>query len=323
MNYKERYLYWLEHPMMDSAMKQELLSIASDENEIKERFYSDLEFGTAGLRGVIGAGSNRINLYTVRKATQGFAEYIKSHGAEACRRGVAIVHDNRRMSIELARDTAGVLAANGIQAYLFDSLRPTPELSFAVRYLKSFGGIVITASHNPPEYNGYKLYNEEGCQLVPSEIDDVISFMEFLINEKASLTTAIDKAKASIDFDIDAATAQNKFRQTMHNSLKYMLGHVPSKRIERGIGYKFNMEGNQTEYRYDVEVSSEEAYDKSNAKSVMRRIIADADETSTKIDAAKINTVVEYEPPFNVNESFNDVMTAFVESKGVEPSDNM
>jgi len=153
--------------------------------------------------------------------------------------------------------------------------------------------------------------------------DDVISFMEFLINEKASLTTAIDKAKASIDFDIDAATAQNKFRQTMHNSLKYMLGHVPSKRIERGIGYKFNMEGNQTEYRYDVEVSSEEAYDKINAKSVMRRIIADADETSTKIDAAKINTVVEYEPPFNVNESFNDVMTAFVESKGVEPSDNM
>lgn len=145
--------------------------------------------------------------------------------------------------------------------------------------------------------------------------DDVISFMEFLIGEKAALTIAIDKAKASIEFDIDAATAQNKFRQMMHNSLKYMIGYAPAKKIERGVGYKFNVEGNQTEYRYDVEVSSEEAYDKNRAKSVMRRVISDADEISTKIDAAKINTIVEYEPPFNVNESFNDVMTAFIEKE--------
>jgi len=251
MNYKERYLYWLEHPMMDSAMKQELLSIASDENEIKERFYSDLEFGTAGLRGVIGAGSNRINLYTVRKATQGFAEYIKSHGAEACRRGVAIVHDNRRMSIELARDTAGVLAANGIQAYLFDSLRPTPELSFAVRYLKSFGGIVITASHNPPEYNGYKLYNEEGCQLVPSEIDDVISFIQRVEDPLSVVSKSLDEAGELITM-LDASIDEEYYREVMKISLRpdvekkslkvvyspqHGTGNVPVRTVLDRLGY--------------------------------------------------------------------------------------
>ena len=124
--------------------------------------------------GVLGAGTNRMNKYIVRKTTQGFAEYIKKAGDDACRRGIVIAHDNRRYSVEFCRETAGVLAANGIQAYIFDSLRPTPELSYAVRHLGAFGGVVITASHNPPEYNGYKLYDERGCQPVGESNDRVI-----------------------------------------------------------------------------------------------------------------------------------------------------
>ncbi len=173
MQYLSKYKEWCENANIDEATKAELLAIADDEKEIKERFYCDLAFGTGGLRGVIGAGTNRINKYIVRKTTQGYANYIKSCGKEAMERGVVIAHDNRRFSVEFSEETAGVLAANGIRAYLFDSLRPTPELSFAVRELGAFGGVVITASHNPPEYNGYKLYDERGCQLV-SEINDVV-----------------------------------------------------------------------------------------------------------------------------------------------------
>ena len=173
MNYMERYQLWLNSENTDADTKKELEAMAGNDDEIKERFFCELEFGTGGLRGVIGAGINRINKYIVRKTTQGYAEYIKKAGADACRRGVVIAHDNRRFSIEFCRETAGVLAANGIQAYIFDSLRPTPELSYAVRYMNAFGGVVITASHNPPEYNGYKLYDERGCQLVP-EINDIV-----------------------------------------------------------------------------------------------------------------------------------------------------
>lgn len=156
MGYKEIYNEWLTNAYFDADTKAELERIASDENEIKERFYTDLEFGTAGLRGIIGAGTNRMNIYTVRKATQGLANYIlKSGNAE---KGVAIAFDSRRMSPEFAQEAACCLAANGIKAYVFDSLRPTPELSYAVRKLGCIAGINITASHNPPEYNGYKVY---------------------------------------------------------------------------------------------------------------------------------------------------------------------
>ena len=174
MNYIDKYTSWCESNGLDASDKADLISIANDDKEIKERFLYDLEFGTGGLRGVIGIGTNRINKYIIRKTTQGFAEYIKSFGADACKRGVVIAHDNRRFSISFCLETAGVLAANGIQAYIFDSLRPTPELSFAVRELSAFGGVVITASHNPPEYNGYKLYDERGCQLVGESNDRVI-----------------------------------------------------------------------------------------------------------------------------------------------------
>jgi len=177
MNYKERYRYWLDSPMTDSETKAELLAIADDDKEIKERFHTTLSFGTGGMRGVLGAGSNRVNVYTIRKATQGFAEYIKQQGKEACEAGVVISHDNRRFSVRFAEETAGVLAANGIRAYLFNGLRPTPELSFAVRYLHAAGGVMITASHNPPEYNGYKIYDKRGCQLTLGESERVIELI--------------------------------------------------------------------------------------------------------------------------------------------------
>lgn len=178
MNYLESYKRWLESDVVDEQTKAELKSIENDDNEIKERFYKDLEFGTAGLRGIIGAGSNRMNIYTVRRATQGLCEDIKNCGKEAVNAGVVIAYDSRHMSYEFALESALVLAANGIKAYLFDELRPTPELSFAVRYLKCSRGIVITASHNPKEYNGYKAYGEDGGQLPPQSSDYVISIID-------------------------------------------------------------------------------------------------------------------------------------------------
>ena len=165
MDYKKIYEAWLANPYFDEETKAELKAIANDDGEIKERFYKDLEFGTAGLRGVIGAGTNRMNIYTVRKATQGLANYINKAGKAA--QGVAIAFDSRHMSPEFADEAALCLAANGIKAYVFESLRPTPELSYAVRELKCVAGINITASHNPPEYNGYKVYWEDGAQITP------------------------------------------------------------------------------------------------------------------------------------------------------------
>ena len=155
-DYKKIYEEWLSNPYFDEATKAELRAIADDDNEIKERFYMDLEFGTAGLRGIIGAGINRMNIYVVRRATQGLANYIIKQGGAT--KGVAIAYDSRRMSPEFADEAARTLAANGIMAYKFESLRPTPELSFAVRELGCIAGINVTASHNPPEYNGYKVY---------------------------------------------------------------------------------------------------------------------------------------------------------------------
>ena len=165
MDYKAMYEQWLDNPYFDEETKAELKAIAGDEKEIEDRFYMDLEFGTAGLRGVIGAGTNRMNIYTVRKATQGLANYIISVGGEG--KGVAIAFDSRHMSPEFADEAALCLAANGIKAYVFESLRPTPELSYAVRRLGCIAGINITASHNPPEYNGYKVYWEDGAQITP------------------------------------------------------------------------------------------------------------------------------------------------------------
>lgn len=166
MNYQNKYQEWINNDYFDEDTKAELQAIAGDEKEIEDRFYMNLEFGTGGLRGILGAGSNRMNIYTVRKATQGLANYIiKTAGEEGKRRGVAIAHDSRRMSPEFCKETALVLNANGIHSYVFDGVRTTPELSFAVRNQGCIAGIVLTASHNPSNYNGYKVYGEDGAQI--------------------------------------------------------------------------------------------------------------------------------------------------------------
>ncbi len=192
MGYKELYNEWLENPYFDEATKAELKAIADDEKEIEERFYMDLEFGTAGLRGIIGAGTNRMNIYTVRKATQGLANYIIQCGQQA--KGVAIAYDSRRMSPEFADEAALCLGANGIKAYVFETLRPTPELSFAVRQLKCIAGINITASHNPPEYNGYKVYWEDGAQITPPHDSGIMSQVK-AVTDYATVKT-MDKSEA-------------------------------------------------------------------------------------------------------------------------------
>lgn len=178
MDYFERYEAWLKDDYFDEATKKELEAIKDDKKEIQERFYKDLEFGTGGLRGILGAGTNRMNIYTVRKATQGLANYIQLGSLHDIAKGVVIAYDSRRMSPEFADEAALVLAANQIKAYVFESLRPTPELSFAVRKLGCISGIVVTASHNPPEYNGYKVYWADGAQVTAPKDKEIIMEVE-------------------------------------------------------------------------------------------------------------------------------------------------
>ena len=195
MNYMEIYNQWLESDYFDADTKKELENIKGNEKEIEDRFYTDLEFGTAGLRGIIAAGTNRINIYTVRRATFGLANYIiKNTTEEEKERGVVIAHDNRHMSREFCLEAANTLAACGIKAYIFDSLRTTPELSFAVRNLNTIAGIVITASHNPPEYNGYKVYWEDGAQVMP-EIASAITAEVNAITDYSTIPTIKDEQK--------------------------------------------------------------------------------------------------------------------------------
>ncbi|PKM94810.1 MAG: phosphoglucomutase [Firmicutes bacterium HGW-Firmicutes-1] len=194
MDYMKHYEGWLQSTYFDEATKEELKGIKGNDKEIQERFYKDLEFGTGGLRGILGAGSNRMNIYTVRKATQGLANYISQEGDKAKKQGVAIAYDSRRMSPEFADEAALVLAANGIKAYVFESLRPTPVLSFAVRQLGCIAGIVVTASHNPPEYNGYKVYWEDGAQVTSPKDEDIITEVS-KVEDYATVKT-MDKEKA-------------------------------------------------------------------------------------------------------------------------------
>ncbi|SHO48472.1 phospho-sugar mutase [Anaerocolumna xylanovorans] len=195
MDYLEKYKQWITGEYFDEDTKKELLALQGNDNEIKDRFYKDLEFGTGGLRGVLGAGNNRMNLYTVRKATQGLANYIVKQGGE--KKGVAIAYDSRRMSPEFAKDAALCLNANGIKAYVFESLRPTPELSFSVRELGCIAGIVITASHNPPEYNGYKVYWEDGAQITyPKDVEiigEVNAITEYSAVETMDMEDAVER----------------------------------------------------------------------------------------------------------------------------------
>ncbi len=250
MNYIEKYESWRDSKNIDEADRKELLAIANDDKEIKERFLYDIEFGTGGLRGVLGIGTNRINKYVVRKTTKGFAEYIKNQGEEACKRGVVIAHDNRRYSVEFCLETAGVLAANGIKAYIFDSLRPTPELSFAVRELGAFGGVVITASHNPPEYNGYKLYDERGCQLVPhvndlvvaeiNKIEDALSVRAMTREEAGDLIEVLDSSVDEKYYERVMAISVNpdvKKDIRIVYSPQHGTGNVPVREVLKRLGY--------------------------------------------------------------------------------------
>ncbi|MDO4491425.1 MAG: phospho-sugar mutase [Lachnospiraceae bacterium] len=200
MNAKETYRFWLEDAYFNEETKQELSAIAEDEKEIEERFYRDLEFGTGGLRGIIGAGTNRMNIYTVRKATQGLANYIKKQGTQE--KGVAIAYDSRNMSPEFAQEAALCLAANGVKAFIFPSLRPTPMLSFALRELGCTAGIVVTASHNPPEYNGYKVYWEDGAQITAPRDGEIIAEVNAITNFAMVKTTTQEEAEKAGLYEI-------------------------------------------------------------------------------------------------------------------------
>lgn len=255
MGYKEIYESWLANPYFDEATKSELLSIREDDKEIKERFYKELEFGTAGLRGIIGAGTNRMNIYTVRKTTQGLANYIKKQQNED--KGVAIAFDSRRMSPEFAEEAALCLAANGIKAYLFESLRPTPELSFAVRELGCTAGINITASHNPPEYNGYKVYWEDGAQITPphdsgimAEVQAVTDYNDVKTMDKADAVKqglCIITGKEIDDKYIACLKEQVKHPEAikaMAKDLKIVYtplhgtGNIPARRVLKELGFE-------------------------------------------------------------------------------------
>ena len=185
MDWKSTYEKWANYPGLDGELRSALEAIKQDEAKLEEAFYKNLEFGTGGMRGEIGVGTNRMNVYTVRKATQGLANYIKNEGEEAMKRGVVIAYDSRHKSPEFALEAAQTLATAGIKAYVFDELRPTPQLSFSVRELHAYAGIVVTASHNPPEYNGYKVYGPDGAQLPPKEADELIQYVEAIDNELA------------------------------------------------------------------------------------------------------------------------------------------
>ena len=255
MDYKEMYQQWLDNPYFDEETKAELKAIEGNEKEIEDRFYMDLEFGTAGLRGVIGAGTNRMNVYTVRKATQGLANYIKSVNGEA--KGVAIAYDSRHMSPEFADESALCLAANGIKAYVFESLRPTPQLSYAVRRLGCIAGINITASHNPPEYNGYKVYWEDGAQITPPHDSGIMDEVKKVTDYSTMKTMPLEEAKAAglyqtIGADIDdpyiAELKSLVLHQDSIDAVKDKLtivysplhgtGNIPVRRVLKELGFQ-------------------------------------------------------------------------------------
>lgn len=255
MEAKKVYEFWLQDDYFDETAKKELLAIENDEKEIEERFYKDLEFGTGGLRGIIGMGTNRINIYTVRKATQGLANFIlKEKGQD---RGVAIAYDSRNMSVEFAREAALCFCANGIKVYVFDSLRPTPELSFALRQLNCIAGVVITASHNPPEYNGYKVYWEDGAQITFPKDKEIIAEVQAITDYKMvksidmetalsnhlyhtigeEIDTAYMEALKELVLDPDIILSQSKNIRIVYTPI-HGSGNLPVRRILNELGFE-------------------------------------------------------------------------------------
>ena len=253
-DYMKIYQEWLSNPYFDEATKEELRAIEGNENEIKERFYMDLEFGTAGLRGIIGAGTNRMNIYVVRRATQGLANYIAKVDKKS--QGVAIAYDSRHMSPEFAQEAALCLAANGIKAYIFETLRPTPELSFAVRHLGCVAGINVTASHNPPEYNGYKVYWEDGAQITPPHDSGIMGEVKAISDWNTVKTMDKEEAVNAGLFEVigqavddaymaelkkqiihmDAIQAEGKNLKIVYTPL-HGTGNIPARRILKELGF--------------------------------------------------------------------------------------
>lgn len=255
MDFKAVYKEWCENEYFDQATRDELLAISGDETEIEDRFYRELEFGTGGLRGVIGAGTNRMNVYTVRKASQGLANFIIKEGAQ--QKGVAIAFDSRRMSPEFADEAALCMAANGIKAYVFESLRPTPELSFAVRTLGCTAGIVVTASHNPPEYNGYKVYWDDGAQITFPKDKDIITEVNHVTDYNTVKTMDKEAAKAAGLYEVIGAEIDDKYiaqlkKQVVNpdvikevgKELKIVYtplhgtGNIPARRVLKELGFE-------------------------------------------------------------------------------------
>lgn len=254
MSYREEFQFWLEDSYFDEETKKELRAIQDNETEVEDRFYKELEFGTGGLRGVIGAGTNRMNIYTVRKATQGLANYILKKGGRE--KGIAIAYDSRFMSPEFADEAALCMAANGIKAYVFDALRPTPELSFALRKLGCISGIVVTASHNPPEYNGYKVYWEDGAQFTPPHDKGVTEEVLAIEDLSTVKTMSASDAKAAGLYDVIGAEIDNKYIANvkaqvvnqdaidqMQDKIKIVYtplhgtGNIPVRRVLKEIGF--------------------------------------------------------------------------------------
>lgn len=255
MDAKKRYEDWLENPYFDENTKNELRRIADDEKEIEERFYKELEFGTGGLRGIIGAGTNRMNIYTVRKATQGLANFILKENVE--KKGVAVAFDSRNMSLEFAQEAALCLAANGIKAYVFSSLRPTPMLSFALRTLGCTAGIVITASHNPPEYNGYKVYWEDGAQITYPKDVQIIEEVNAVTDYAGAKTMSRKEAEAAGLYQVIGDEIDDQYMKALKSlvihpeiireeaqNLKIVYtplhgtGNIPVRRILKELGFE-------------------------------------------------------------------------------------
>ena len=255
MDYKAKYEQWCQDPIFDKETKAELSAIAGDEKEIEDRVYKDLSFGTGGLRGVIGAGTNRMNVYTVTKSTQGLANYIKKQGGE--NKGVAIAFDSRHMSVEFSEKAALCLNANGIKTYRFETLRPTPELSFALRELHCIAGIVVTASHNPPEYNGYKVYWEDGAQITAPKDAQIIGEVNAIKDYAEIKKMTTEEAKAAGLYEVIGKEIDDKYMEAlkklvlhpeaikqMASSLKIVYtplhgtGNVPVRRVLKELGFE-------------------------------------------------------------------------------------
>ena len=261
MEYQKEYQKWLNSSLLCKEGKEELASIAGNEKEIEYRFGGELEFGTAGMRGIIGYGVNMMNIYTVMRATQGLSEWIKSLGKEAMARGVVVSYDTRRKSEEFAKATASVLAKNGIKAYLFDDVHPVPMLSYAVRYLKTIAGVMITASHNPKEYNGYKVYGEDGAQMSPEDTAKVVGYIQKIEDylsvsgdEKSDLIVPVPQ-KLDEDYieELSKLTLSKEAVEKCGKDLKLVYtpvhgsGYVPVMKISKKLGINATVVKEQTE----------------------------------------------------------------------------